>query len=104
MNKIKNTFKCPTKWAIGITSLLFKDGDEDDPNNYRAITVTDALSKILAILLNNRMENWCTTNNIIKKEQIGFEKKSRPGDHLFVLKTLIEHYKQQGKKLLCLFC
>ena len=103
MNKIKNTFKCPAKWAIGITSLLFKDGDEDDPNNYRAITVTDALSKILAILLNNRVEKWCTANNVIKKERIGFEKKSRPGDHLFVLKTLIEHYKQQGKKLYACF-
>ena len=98
MNKIKTTFNCPTSWAAGITSLLVKDGDEEDPNNYRAITVIDALSKVLAILLNNRIEKWCTENKIIKKEQIGFEKKARPGDHLFVLKSLIDSYNQQGKK------
>ena len=103
MNKIKSTFRCPTTWAAGITSLLFKDGDKDDPNDYRAITVTDALSKILASLFNNRLEKWCTANNIIKKEQIGFEKKSRPGDHLFVLKSLIDHYNQQGKKIYACF-
>ena len=50
MNRIKNTSQYPTNWALGITSLLFKEGSDDDPNNYRAITVADALSKILAII------------------------------------------------------
>ena len=103
MNKIKSSFQYPEKWAIGITSLLFKDGDEEDPNNYRAITVTDVLSKLLAILMNDRLEKWSTKNNIIRKEQIGFEKKSRPSDHLFVFKTLIDSYNNEGKKLYACF-
>ena len=82
MNKIKTTIHCPEKWAVGITSLLFKEGDDEDPNNYRAITVADSLSKILAILINERLDKWCSQNNILKMEQIGFQKKSRPGDHL----------------------
>ena len=69
MNKIKSTFQYPEKWAVGITSLLFKDGDDEDPNNYRAITVTDILSKILSILINERLEKWSSKNNIIRKEQ-----------------------------------
>ena len=88
---------------MGITSLLFKEGDDDDPNNYRAITVTDALSKVLAIMMNERIGKWSTDNNIKAKEQIGFEKKTRPADHLFVLKTLIDSYKAQGKKLYACF-
>ena len=103
MNKIKSTFQYPEQWAVGITSLLFKDGDEEDPNNYRAITVTDVLSKLLAILMNDRLEKWSTQNNIIRKEQIGFEKKSRPSDHLFVFKTLIDSYNNDGKKLYACF-
>ena len=75
---------------MGITSLLFKEGDDDDPNNYRAITVTDALSKVLAIMLNERIGKWSTDNNIKAKEQIGFEKKTRPADHLFVLNVKIQ--------------
>ena len=52
INKIKRTSNYPRKWALGITSLLFKEGDDEDPNNYRAITVSDALSKVFAIMLN----------------------------------------------------
>ena len=103
MNKVKSTFQYPAKWAIGITSLLLKDGDDEDPNNYRAITVTDVLSKLLAIMINSRLEKWSSENKIIRKEQIGFEKKSRPSDHLFVFKTLIDTYKNQGKKLYVCF-
>ena len=45
MNKIKQKTNYPLKWALGITSLLFKEGDDADPNNYRAITVSDTLEK-----------------------------------------------------------
>ena len=103
LNKIKTICKCPKSWAIGITSLLLKEGDDDDPNNYRPITVTDALSKVLAILINERLDKWSTSNNIQRKEQIGFKKKSRPSDHLLVLKTLVCHYNNNGKKLYTCF-
>jgi hypothetical protein len=36
--------------------------------------------------------------NIICPEQIGFSKDSRTSDHMFVLKTLIDKYTQQGSK------
>ena len=50
----------PKNWAIGITSLLLKDGDDEDPDNYRAITVINCLAKVLATLINERLEEWCT--------------------------------------------
>ena len=103
MNKIKNSDVFPEKWAFGLTSLLFKEGNDEDPNNYRAITITDALSKILAILTKERVEKWATENKIQKPEQIGFTKKCRPADHLFVLKTIIEGHKLSGKKLFTCF-
>ena len=74
MNKIKTICKCPKSWAIGITSLLLKDGDDEDPNNYRAITVTDALAKVLAIMINTKLGKWSDDNKIQRKEQIGFKK------------------------------
>jgi hypothetical protein len=103
MNKIKNTCQYPKKWAMGITFLLLKEGDDEDPNNYRAITVTNCLAKVLATMINERLEDWCVKNNIICKEQIGFEKKSRPADHLFVLKTLIDSYNSKNKKIYACF-
>ena len=99
MNKIKSQKYYPTKWATGITSLLLKDGDDEDPNNYRAITVTAALSKVLTIMINERLNKWCLDNKILRPDKIGFRKKSRPADHLFVLKTCIDGYTNHGEKL-----
>ena len=103
LNKIKHKSNYPRKWALGITSLLFKEGDDEDPNNYRAITVSDALSKVFAIMLNERIEKWTRENEIICKEQIGFEKKARPSDHLLVIKTLVDSYTNTGRKLFACF-
>ena len=85
LNKIKNTCNYPKLWAIGIISLILKEGDDEDPNNYRAITVINSLAKVMAIMINDRLEGWCKRSNIIRREQIGFEKKCRPADHMFVL-------------------
>ena len=103
MNKIKSSYQFPDKWAAGITSLLLKDGDDEDPDNYRAITVTIALSKILAILINERLDKWSTEKEVQRIEQIGFTKQCRPADHLFVLKTLVDSYNNDGKKLYTCF-
>ena len=103
MNKIKSTSEFPLQWGLGITSLLLKDGNDEDPNNYRAITVTAALSKILAVLINERLEKWITEKDIMRIEQIGFKKEARPADHLFVLKSLIDSYHNAGKKIYACF-
>ena len=103
INLIKSSFSIPDKWAEGITSLILKEGDDTDPDNYRAITVTDALAKIFAILINERLEQWTAAKNIQKKEQIGFTKNCRPADHLLVLKTVIDTYNETGRKLYTCF-
>ena len=103
MNKIKNVYKSPRSWSKGITSLLHKEGDYDEPENYRGITVTEALSKIYSILLLNRLQEWEKTNNIEVIEQIGFKKKCRPADHVFVLKSIMTYYVKRGKKLYSCF-
>ena len=103
MNKIKNKMIYPETWTEGVTSLLHKDGDDEDPNNFRAITVTNAISKVLAIMINERFTTIIEEKKILKKEQIGFQKKSRPADHLLVIKTLIDHYNGRGRKLYACF-
>ncbi len=103
MNKIKNTCNYPQKWAVGIISLLLKEGNDEDPNNYRAISVINSLAKVLAIMVHERLDRWCQEVKVICKEQIGFEKKCRPADHLFVLKTLVDTYNNQGKKVYACF-
>ena len=103
MNRIKHLSIYPQNWGLGITSLLFKEGDDGDPNNYRAITVSDTISKILAIMLHKRIGKWDTEGRVMRNEQIGNKKGARPSDHLLVIKTLIDSYARDGRKLYACF-
>ena len=66
--------------------------------NYRGITIGSCIGKLFLKNLNNRLDNFLTMHTIICPEQIGFSKDSRTSDHMFVLKTLIDKYTQQGSK------
>jgi hypothetical protein len=54
-------------------------------------------------MINERLEKWSSEKKVLRIEQIGFQKKSRPSDHLFVLKTITDHYKSTGKKVYTCF-
>jgi hypothetical protein len=54
--------------------------------------VSNCFGRILNIILNNRLDSFLLENNLIHESQIGFSKKARTSDHLFVLKCLINKY------------
>jgi hypothetical protein len=54
--------------------------------------------------LNTRLDKFLAENNVTHESQIGFSKKSRTSDHLFVLKCLVDKYiNSGGKKLFVCF-
>ena len=103
INRIKNNDQYPKLWGLGYTTLIHKEGDEDDPDNYRAITICSAMAKIFALMVKCRLEDVVARNNIIGDYQIGFKKESRPADHLFLLKGITDHYSQERKKVYACF-
>ena len=82
--------KFPTSWTRGIIVPIFKYGNATDPGNYRGITLNSCLGKLFTIILNNRLTEYTDKHKIIPPNQIGFKKKARTSDHLFVIRTLIE--------------
>jgi hypothetical protein len=72
-----------------------------NPNNYRGITVMSCLAKLFNRVLNNRLDSFLECNSIIVKEQIGFQKKSRTSDHMFILRIMIDKYKNMSKVSKC---
>ena len=101
-NILKNeTF--PIAWSIGLLIPLFKSGENDDPNNYRGNTISSCLSKLVMLLLNDRMSKFCEDNSVIHYNQIGFRKGFRPADHVFTLKTMIDQAFSNKKKLYTCF-
>ena len=103
MNKIKNKNQYPNLWALGYTTLIHKTGDDEDPDNYRAITICSAMAKLFALMVKNRLDTIVEKSNLIGDCQIGFKKGARPADHLFLLKGIIDNYMQDGKRVYACF-
>ena len=97
-NSIFSSGNFPQNWNKGYIIPLFKSGDRSKPSNYRGITINNHLSKIFTSVLNNRLTEYLEENNILEKNQIGFKKKSRTTDHLFVIKTIMDKIKNKKCK------
>ena len=85
--------------------VIHKEGKRNDPDNYRGICIANSLLKILSSLLETRLKEFCKINNLIDKEQIGFQENARTSDHILTLKTILHKYviDQKGKKLYSCF-
>ena len=55
--------------------------------------------------MNDRLTSFSSKNNLINKEQIGFQKNARTSDHFLTLKTVANKYvsDKKGKKLYICF-
>ena len=82
----------PLIWCEGMITPIFKSGKKKNPNNYRGICVSSCLGKLFCTILNDRILNYTTENDIIHHFQIGFLPGNRTTDHIFTLRTLYENY------------
>ena len=90
------------EWSRGIITPIPKWGEIKNQDNYCGITMNSCLSKLFNFLPNNRLLYPINENNILKNNQIGFRKCFRIADHLLIIKTLMEKYLSENKKLF--FC
>ena len=93
----------PKDWCRGFIIPIFKSGDQMNPSNYRGITISSCFGKVFTGIMNQRLVNFASSQNIFVDEQIGFMKNCRTADHIFVLKTLLEICKTKKDSLFCCF-
>ena len=98
-NKILQTQIYPEEWSRGIITPVPKSREIENPDNYHGITINSCLSKVFNLLLNNRLLYFINENNILKSNQIGFSKSFRTADHVLTIKTLMDKYLSENKKL-----
>ena len=92
----------PDVWSKGVILPLYKNkGDVNDPDNYRGITILSCFGKLFTSVLNNRLNDFLESNNILCEEQAGFRKHYSTVDHIFSLKLQGDVYLAHGKKLYC---
>ena len=103
-NLVFNTGIIPDEWSQGMIPPIYKNkGDKASPDNYRGITILSCFGKLFTFILNNRLNNYLESMNLLCEEQAGFRKKYGTTDHIFNLKCIIDLYLFRGKKLFCAF-
>ena len=88
------------QWCFDLISTIHNDDSTNDPNNYRGISISSVLLKIVCSLLNNRIQSFCSKHKIINNDQIGFKPGHRTSDHLLTLKSVVKKYVTIGEKKL----
>ena len=93
----------PKLWNESFISLIHKKGDKNNPTNYRGISLTSNLGKLFNKILLSRIMKFIKQNNLICENQIGFKEKARTTDHIFTLKSIVDTYKNNKKKVFAAF-
>jgi hypothetical protein len=97
-NAVFRSGRYPPEWALGAITAIHKKGDLLEPNNYRGITVGHVLSKLYALLLNQRLTAWTEEGGKRASGQSGFRRGRQTTDNCFILRALIERARASGNK------
>jgi hypothetical protein len=108
---LHNIFECsfktgrlPDSWLEAkVIPIYKKKGENCDPSNYRPISLTDAASKALELIIKGEIMNFLNVNRLITRKQHGFL--SRRSTLTNVLNTLNKWFKARlnnKKYSLCL--
>ena len=103
INNVLDSGCFPSQWTEGIIVPLHKKGPEDDPKNYRGITLISCLGKLFSSVINQRIINWSNPNEISTDAQFGFKAGHSTIDAIFVLRKLIQRSFKNKKRLYCAF-
>ena len=67
-----NEGNLPLDWRIAIVTAIFKKGDRKKASNYRPISLTSQVVKILETIVRSKMIDFIIENNYLSKSQHGF--------------------------------
>ena len=62
----------PMDWLSACITAIYKKGEKDIPGNYRPISLTSALCKLLKSIIKDFIIEHLTRNNLLAEEQHGF--------------------------------
>ena len=71
-----STGSFPDRLKLSEVKPIFKKGEKNDPSNYRPISIPTSFSKIFEKIIYNRLYKHINKNEILAKEQFGFQHKS----------------------------
>ena len=64
----------PSEWKLANLSPIFKKGDRSQPGNYRPISLTSVVGKLLETILRDKIVDFLECHNLIINSQHGFRR------------------------------
>ena len=64
----------PTDWKSANVVPIFKKGSQSDKNNYRPVSLTSIVGKLLESIIRERLQKFLEENKLINSSQHGFTK------------------------------
>ena len=64
--------ECPDDWKTANVTPIHKKGDRTDPSNYRPVSLTSQVCKILESIVRTRVIEHINENNLMSEAQHGF--------------------------------
>jgi len=98
-NKLFYLAHHPKQWSESTIVYSFKGGSSNDLNHYRPISLTSLTSKACMYVMNQRIQRWCSHNNVLHEDQAGFRSGYSTFDNMFTLFGVIQKYLGRNKKL-----
>ena len=101
--KVWNEERVPVDWARGIIVPIHKDGERENVDNYRGITLLSVVGKLYTSVLNERVSRWIEKKKKLVEEQGGFRAKRSTTDQIFILKEIVLGRKRVKKSTFTCF-
>ena len=90
-NQSLATETCPPQWKEANVTPIFKKGKKDTPGNYRPISLTSVIGKLMEGTLTDKIVEYLERNNLIGNSQHGFRhRRSCLTNLLSFFKNIIE--------------
>ena len=64
----------PSEWKLGVVTAIYKKGSKTDMGNYRPVSLTSIVCKIMESIIRDHTMKHLTDNGLISNKQYGFMK------------------------------
>ena len=86
----------PSKLKHANIIPIYKDGNEDDPSNYRPISLLSIFNRLFEKVMYNRLKSFLNKYNVLYETQYGFCER-RSTDHAILdVVNKIQSYMEKG--------
>jgi len=91
------------EWLESKIFFIHKDGDKNDPSNYRTIAIQNAFLKVFSSIMTTRIYNYAEENDLFPTYQFGFRKNKSTTGAATLLYELANEKIKNKQKLYCCF-